>query len=119
VAIVVVVVIIVSTVVVIVVVVIAMIFVIPVAFVHLPATLIVVVVGVGPVGAGIGRPLPCTWNPDIVAAARHPVPIDPDEAFRGHGRRDFIADWWRRGSDVDLDLAECRDCQGRCSDETT
>jgi hypothetical protein len=105
--------------VVIVVVVIAMIFVIPVAFVHLPATLIVVVVGVGPVGAGIGRLLPCTWNPDIVAAARHPVPIDPDEAFRGHGRRDFIADWWRRGSDVDLDLAECRDCQGRCSDETT
>jgi len=92
------------------VVVIAVVFVIPVAFMYLPASLVVVVVGVAPVGAGVGWPLPPAGDPDIVAAARAPVPIDPGEAFSRHDRSYLIADWWRWGADIDLDLAECRNC---------
>lgn len=99
--------IVVSTVVVILVVV--MVFAVPVAFVHLPALLVVVVVGMAPVGAGVGWPLPDAGDPDVVVAASSPVAIDPDEALFRYGRPDLIADCrWR--PDVDLDLAECRDC---------
>ena len=100
------------------VVVIPVVFMIPMAFVHLPAALVVVVVGVAPVGAGVGWPLPSAGDPDIVAAARAPVPIDPGEAFSRHERSHLIADWWRRGADIDLDLAECRNRQSRCGDES-
>jgi hypothetical protein len=92
------------------VVVVVMVFAVPVAFVHLPALLVVVVVGMAPVGAGVGWPLPDTWNPDIAVAAGSPVAIDPGVAFSWHGRPDLIADCWRRGPDIDLNLAECRDC---------
>jgi hypothetical protein len=62
--------------------------------------------------------LPTAGDPDIAAAAGAPVPIDPGVAFSRHGRSHFIADWrwWR--ADIDLDLAECRYCQGRCGDES-
>jgi hypothetical protein len=104
-----VVVIVVSTVVMIVVVV-AMVLAVPVTFVHLPALLVVVVVGMGPVGAGVGWPLPDAGDPDVVVAANSPVAIDPGVAFSWHGRPDLIADCRRRRPDIDLDLAECRDC---------
>jgi hypothetical protein len=97
-------------VVVVIVVVIAMVFAVPVAFMNLPTLLVVVVVGMAPVGAGVGWPLPDAGDPDIVAAARAPVPIDPGVAFSWHGRPCVIADWWRWGADIDLDLAECRNC---------
>jgi len=99
---------IVMAVIVVIVVVIAMVFAIPVALMNLPAFAIVVVVGVGPVGAGVGWPLPCAGDPDVAAAACGPVAVGPDEAFCRHGRPDLIADRWRRGADIDLDLAECR-----------
>jgi hypothetical protein len=99
-------------VVVVLVVMVAVVFVIPVAFVHLPALLVVVVVGMGPIGTGIGRPLPDSGNPDVAAFALAPVAIDPRVAFSWHGGPHFIADRWRRGADINLNLAECRDCQG-------
>ena len=108
---------IVMAVVVVIVVVIAMVFAAPVALMSLPALPVVVVVGMIPVGAGVGWLLPCAGYPDIVPAANSPVAVDPDEAFCRHGRRDFIADWWR-GAYIDLDLAECRYCQSRCGDDT-
>ena len=97
-------------VVVMIVVVVAMVFAVPVALMNLPTLPVVVVVGMAPVGAGVGWPLPSAGDPDIVAAARAPVPIDPGEAFSRHDRSYLIADWWRWGADIDLDLAECRNC---------
>jgi hypothetical protein len=92
------------------VVVIAMVFAIPVALMYPPALLVVVVVGMAPVGAGVGWPLPSAGDPDIVAAARAPVPIDPGVAFFRHWRSHLIAERWRWRADIDLDLTECRDC---------
>jgi hypothetical protein len=100
-----------AIVIVMIVVVVAMVLAVPVAFVHLPALLVVVVVRMAPVGAGVRWPLPNAWDPDIMIAANSPVAIDPSVAFSGQGRPDFIPDGWRRGADIDLDLAECRDCQ--------
>jgi len=96
---------------------IAMVFAVPVALMYSPALLVVVVVRMAPVGARVGWPLPSAGDPDIVAAARAPVPIDPGVAFSGHERPDLISHRRRRGADIDLDLAECRNCQGRCSGE--
>ena len=100
------------------VVVIPMVFVIPVPFMYLPPLLVVVVVGVGPVGAGVGWPLPGAGDPDIAVAMNSPIAIDPDEVWCRHRRPHFIADWRRRGADIDLDLAVRRYCQGRCREET-
>jgi hypothetical protein len=93
-----------------VVVVITMVVVIPVAFMHLPALLVVVVVRMAPIGAGVRWPLPHAGGPDIAAAALSPIAIDPDEAFSRHRRSYLIPDRWRRSADINLDLAECRDC---------
>jgi hypothetical protein len=100
-----------------VVVVIAVVFAVPVPFMDLPALLVVVVVGMAPVGAGVGWPLPCAGDPDIVAAAPTPVAIDPRVAPGRHGRPDLIADRRRWGTDIDLDLAECRNCESRCCED--
>ena len=100
------------------VVVIAMVFTVPMAFMNSPTFAVVVVVGMAPVGARVGWPLPSAGDPDIVAAARAPVSIDPGVAFFRHGRSYLIADRWRWRADIDLDLAECRNCQGRCGDKS-
>jgi hypothetical protein len=100
------------------VVVIAMVFVVPMALMHLPATLIVVVVRMAPVSACVGWALPNPWDPDIPSAASSPVAVNPDEAFSWKGRPHFIANGWRRRPDVNLDLAECRDCQSGCCEGT-
>jgi hypothetical protein len=105
------------TTVVVIVVVIAVIFAVPMAFMNLPALLIVVVVGMAPVGACVRWPLPDAGYPDVATTTRAPVPIDPGVAFSGHGRSYFMTVCRRRRSDIDLDLAECRNCQGRCGDE--
>jgi len=99
------------------VVVIAVVFAVPVSFMNLPTFAVVVVVGVGPVGAGVGWLLPDAGDPDVAVATCAPVPIDPGVAFSGHERPDLISHRRRRGADIDLDLAECRNCQGRCSGE--
>jgi hypothetical protein len=109
---------IVMPVVVMVVMVIAMVFAVPVAFMYLPALLVVVVVRTAPVCAGVGRLLPTAGDPDVAVATRPPIAINPGVAFFRHRRSYLITDWRRWGADIDLDLAECRDCQGRCGDES-
>ena len=91
-----------------VVVMIVVVFVVPVPLMYLPALPVVVVVGMAPVGAGIGWPLPSAGDPDVAAAVRAPVAVGPYETLCRHGRPDLIADRWWRGPDIDLDLAECR-----------
>jgi hypothetical protein len=100
------------------VVVIAMVFVIPMASMNLPALLVVIVVGMAPVGARVGWPLPDAGYPDVAAAARAPVAIDPGIALSWHGRSYLIAHRRRWGADIDLNLAECRNCQDRRGDES-
>jgi hypothetical protein len=63
--------------------------------------------------------LPRPGDPDIVVATHSPIAIRPGITFPRHWRSYFIADGWRCGADVNLDLAECRDCQGRYSEDTT
>ena len=92
------------------VVVIAMVFAVPVPFMNLPTFAVVIVVGVGPVGAGVGWALPSAGDPDIAAATRAPIPVDPGITSSRHGRSHLVAEWWRWGSDIDLNLAECRNC---------
>jgi hypothetical protein len=101
---------IVMPVVVVIVVVIAMVFAVPMAFMNLPALLVVVVVGMAPVGTGIGWPLPDAGYPDVATATRAPIPVDPGITSSRHRRSHLVADWWRWGSDIDLNLAECRNC---------
>jgi hypothetical protein len=91
-------------------VVIAMVFAIPMAFMHLPATLIMVVVWMAPVGSRVGRPLPAPRDPDIPPVAWSPVAIHPGVAISRHSRSYLITNGWRRRADVDLNLAECRNC---------
>jgi hypothetical protein len=88
--------------------VVAMVFTVPVAFMHLPATIIMVVVRMAPVGSRIGRPLPDPGDPDIPPAAITPIAVDPSIAVSRDRWPYLIAyGWWRR-ADVDVDLAECR-----------
>jgi hypothetical protein len=91
------------------VVVIAVVFVVPVPFVNLPTLLIVVVVGMAPVGAGVRWPLPDAGNPDVAVATRAPIAINPGVAFSWHGRPYLVSHRWRR-AEIDLDLTECRGC---------
>jgi hypothetical protein len=93
-----------------VVVVIAVVFAVPVAFMNLPALLVVVVVRMGPVGARVGRLLPTTRDPYVASPAISPIAVDPRVAFCGHGRSYLIADGRRRRADIDLNLAKCRCC---------
>lgn len=102
----------------IVVVMIAMVFVVPMPLMHLPATLIVVVVRMAPVSSRVGRPLPNSRDPDIPATAISPVAIHPGIAFSGQRRPDLVPQGWRSAK-VDLNLAQSGNCKGRCCDDTT
>ena len=92
-------------------VVIAVVFMIPVAFVQTPAFLVVVVVRMGPVGAGIGWAIPAAGNPDVTALVDSPVAVDPGITFAGDRRAYFITQWGRCSADVDADLPEYRSCE--------
>jgi hypothetical protein len=100
-----------SVVVVIVIVVVSVILVVPVPFVHLPPTVVVIVMGMAPVGAWVGRSVPAPRNPSVVTAGDAPVTVDPDETFAWERRADFIANRWGWSSDIDLDLAPCGCCK--------
>jgi hypothetical protein len=98
---------------------IAVVVMIPVAFMHLPAALVVVIVRMAPVGARVRRPLPDAGVPDIAPIIVAPIAIDPGVALAWHSRPDFIADRWWRSADVNMNLAKCRHCQGRRREDTT
>jgi hypothetical protein len=99
--------------------VIAVVIMIPVAFMYLPAALVVVIVRMGPVRASIRRALPDAGIPDITPAIVAPIAVNPGVALARHGRPDFIADGWWRSADINMNLAKCRHCQGRCGEDTT
>jgi len=81
-------------------------FVVPVAFVHLPSLLVVVVVGMAPGGTGEGWTLPDADVPYISASIVTPVAFGPDKAHSRRRSTDFVAEGWRRASDVDVDLSD-------------
>jgi hypothetical protein len=84
----------------------AVIFVVPVAFMHLPALLIMVVVRVAPIGASVGRSLPAASSPDVTSSYVSPVSIGPYVAFARHGWTGFVAEWWWGSTDIDVDLSD-------------
>ena len=84
-------------------------FVIPVSLVQLPAFFIVVVMRVAPVGALVGRTIPSSLDPAVVAAIGGPVSFYPGVARTGHRSAGLVAKWWRRGSDVDGNLGRAGD----------
>jgi hypothetical protein len=88
----------------------AVILAVPVAFVHLPSTVVMIVVGVGPIGAWVWPSVPSARIPLVAAAYSTPVSIDPDEAF-ARKRGAYLITNRRRGSaDVDVDLSPCGGC---------
>lgn len=86
-----------------VVVVVAVIFAIPMAFVEVPSVFIVIVVGMAPVGALIGRALPDSGHPDVSTAVDAPVAILPDVAVAGDGRAALITEGRGRLPDGDAE----------------
>jgi hypothetical protein len=80
--------------------------VVPAAFVHLPTAVVVVVVGVVPVGAGVGWALPGAGTPDVAAAFVAPVAFGPDVTFAGRCGANFNAERRRFVADEDVDLGE-------------
>ena len=79
-------------------------FVVPVALVHLPALLIVIIVRVIPVGAFVGRTVPVSLDPAVVVAVGNPISLHPGVARAGHRSLGLVAEWRRRGFDVDRNL---------------
>jgi hypothetical protein len=76
------------------------IFMIPVAFVQLPSLLIVVVVGMIPIGTRIGRLLPASRNPPVMVTIGGPVAFNPGVAWAGRIASAFVA--YRRGCAADI-----------------
>src|SRR5882757_6245140 len=93
--------------------VIAMVLAVPVAFVHLPAPVEVVIVRVAPVRAPIWRPIPTSRNPVVPASIVSPVAIDPDESVSRHCRAYLIPERWRGTTDKHLNLGKGRNRKGR------
>ena len=94
-------------------VVIVVILMVPVAFMKLPAFLIMVVMGMGPICAFVRRALPVSCNPAIVVTLGYPVSLDPNKACTGRRATTLIAQRRRRGSDVNRNLTECWNCQSQ------
>ena len=77
----------------------AMVFMVPMALMHMPSIVVMVVMRMAPVSPRIRRPLPHSRNPDIVPMVGSPVAINPDIAFARYRRASLIADRWRRCAD--------------------
>ena len=92
----------------------AVIFMIPVAFLHVPAVSFVLVVRVVPVSAFVRGPLPHTGNPDVTASVDPPIPIDPRVALGGRRRAALITNRrWCATTDND---AQTNLREGRCGE---
>ena len=95
------------------VVVITMILAVPVAFMQVPAVLVVVVVRMATIRTSVRRAIPASGNPYISASVIAPVTVDPGIAFARHRRTTLITQGWRRlAADDDANLC------GRRSSET-
>jgi hypothetical protein len=76
--------------------VIAMILVVPVALMHLPPTVIMVIVRMAPVSSCVGWSLPPARDPDIPVSVRAPISVDPNETLSRDRGAWLIAQrrWW-------------------------
>jgi hypothetical protein len=92
------------TIVVVVVMAIAMIVTVPVSFVEAPSFLVVVIVRMAPIGAGVRRPVPTSWNPYVLSVSCAPITVDPGVSFAGGRGTSLIAHWWRISANIDADL---------------
>jgi hypothetical protein len=94
----------VATIVPVVVMAVAMIVTVPVSFVEAPSFLVMVIVWMAPIGAGVRRPVPTSWNPYVPSVSCAPIAVHPGESFaRGRGTS-LIAHWWRISANIDADL---------------
>ena len=87
------------------------IFVVPVAFMELPAFPIMVVMRMVPIGSSVWRALPVSGNPAIVMPVGGPVSLDPNKTCLRRRTMALIAERRRRCSDINRNLTECRHCQ--------
>lgn len=78
----------------------AVVFVVPMSLVQLPAFLVMVIVRVAPVGPFVGRTVPASLDPAVVAAIGGPIPFYPDVTRTGERSTLLVADRRWRGSDV-------------------
>lgn len=85
------------------------IFVVPVAFVQLPPLLIVIVVGMVPIGALVWWLLPVSLDPSVVASVRCPIALDPTVTRPGCVAPPLISKRRRSASDVKRNLGKRRD----------
>lgn len=102
------------------VVVIVMVFVVPVAFMVVPAVWIAVIVRVIPIRTLIRRTLPHAWRPYIAPTVHSPITVDPGISRTRHRRPRLIPERRRGSSDGDTDLrhrrrsAGCKGGEGEC-----
>jgi hypothetical protein len=82
----------------------AVVFVVPMSLVQLPAFLVMVIVRVAPGGPFVGRTVPASLDPAVVAAIGSPISFHPDVALTGLGSTLLVAERRRRGSDVHRNL---------------
>src|SRR6266853_388984 len=87
---------------------------IPVAFMPSPACTIVIVMGMVPIRAFVGRTLPTPRHPPVVVPIRGPVSLDPNVA-RARNRPTLLVTQRRRcASDVHGNLCRSRDGKSDC-----
>jgi hypothetical protein len=86
--------------------VVAVVFMIPVTLVVCPAVGVVVVVGVGPIGARIGWPAPHSGDPHVTSPGPVPIPVHPNVARTGKRGANLIAQRRWSGAYVYADLRE-------------
>jgi hypothetical protein len=87
---------------------------IPVTLVQLPALALMVVVRMVPIRALVGRAVPASRHPPVVAAVWSPIAFDPGIARTRFRTAFFVAQGWWCGADVDSDLCRRRDTQSGC-----
>src|SRR6266478_7719831 len=85
------------------------IFAIPVAFMPSPAFTIVIVMGMIPIRALVGRTLPTRRHPPVVMPIRGPVSLDPDVARARNRPTLLVTQRRRRASDIHGNLCRSRD----------
>jgi hypothetical protein len=90
----------------------AVIFMVPVAFLHVPAISLMLIVRVIPVGSLVRGTLPDTGYPDVAASVKTPITINPGITLGGRWRAALVTNRWRRAS-TDND-AEANLSKGWC-----
>jgi hypothetical protein len=89
------------------------IFMIPVALMHLPALLVVIVMGMVPIGPFVWRSVPAPCYPPIMMPVRRPIPLDPGISWTRFRSTLFVAQGRWCASDVYRKLRRSRDGDSR------